>query len=134
MMGRRLQIPSDEPDLIPAAGNTRVLVHGDHKAAGADVIGHAHNFPQQADLTAHRLLCGRPKERPVSQSESTTSSVSHTASQRSGFTVGHCLMRCLPDFNQCPLWLLLVLQLMVRSSWRLKADFYKDILISKKFP
>lgn len=72
MIGRRLQIPSDEPDLIPAAGNTRVFVHGDHKAVGAEVVGHAQNLPQQADLMAHCLLCGRPKERPAGQSESTT--------------------------------------------------------------
>lgn len=72
MIGRRLQIPSDEPDLIPAAGNTRVFVHGNHKAVRAEVVGHTHNLPQQTDLTAHRLFCGRPKKCPASQSESTT--------------------------------------------------------------
>lgn len=68
-----LQAPSDEPDLVPATGNARVLVHGHHEGIGAEVVRHAHNLPQQADLVAHRLLRGRSKERPVSQSESTTS-------------------------------------------------------------
>lgn len=68
-----LHAPSDEPDLVPATGNARVLVRGHHVVIGAEVVRHAHNLPQQADLAAHRLLRGRPKERPVSQSESTTS-------------------------------------------------------------
>lgn len=62
-----LHAPSDEPDLVPATGNARVLVRGHHVVIGAEVVRHAHNLPQQADLAAHRLLRGRPKERPVSQ-------------------------------------------------------------------
>lgn len=68
-----LQAPSDEPDLVPATGNARVLVRGHHEGIGAEVVRHAQDLPQQADLAAHRLLRGRPIERPVGQSESTAS-------------------------------------------------------------
>lgn len=74
MMGRLLQVASDKPDLIPAAGHARVLVHGDHVVVSAVDVGDAENLPQQVDLTGHRLLRGRPKECPDSQSESRTSS------------------------------------------------------------
>lgn len=80
MMGRRLQVASDEPDLVPAVGYARVLVHSDHVVVSAEFVGDAENLPQQADLTGHRLLCGCPKERPDSQSESRTSST-HTDTQ-----------------------------------------------------
>lgn len=80
MMGKHLQVTSDEPDLVPAVGNAGVLVHGDHVVVSAEVVGDAHYLPQLADLTTHRLLCGRPKEWPVKQSESITSSI-HTDTQ-----------------------------------------------------
>lgn len=73
-MGRRLQAASDEPDLIPAPGDARVLVHSDHVVTSAEFVCDAENLPQQADLTGHRLLRGCPKERPDSQSERRTSS------------------------------------------------------------
>lgn len=68
-----LLVTSDEPDLILAAGDARVLIDGDHVGVGAELICHAHNLPQQADLVTDRLLCCRPKERPNIQSESSTS-------------------------------------------------------------
>lgn len=74
MMGRRLQVASDEPDLIPAAGHAGVLVHGNHVVAAADFVCDPEDLPQQADLTADRLLRGRPEEHPDSQSESRASS------------------------------------------------------------
>lgn len=73
MIGGFLQVASDEPNLIPAANNARVLVHGHHVGVGAELTGHAQNLPQQADLVTDRLLCGCPKEGPDSQSESSTS-------------------------------------------------------------
>lgn len=75
MMGRHLQVASDEPDLVPAARNAGVLVHGHHVAVSAEFVDHAQNLPQEVDLTAHGLLRGRPKEGPDSQSESATSSI-----------------------------------------------------------
>lgn len=73
-MGRFLLAASDEPDLVSAVGDAGVLEHGDHVGVGAELTGHAHDLPQQAYLTSHRLLRGRPKEGPDSQSESSTSS------------------------------------------------------------
>ncbi len=70
MMGKHLQAASDEPDLIPAARRSRVLIHGNHVSVSLEFLSGSQNLPQQADLTAHRLLCGRPEERPDSQSES----------------------------------------------------------------
>lgn len=58
---------SDEPDLVSAAGYARVLIHSNHVVVSAEFVGDAKNLPQQADLTGHRLLSGRPKERPDSQ-------------------------------------------------------------------
>lgn len=75
MMGSHLRVAPDEPDLVPATGNARVLVNSNHVAVTTELVGGTHDLPQQADLTTHRLLCGRPEERPVSQSESTTSSI-----------------------------------------------------------
>lgn len=72
-MGGYLQVASDEPDLIPAADDAGVLVHGDRVGVAAELTGHAHNLPQQADLVTDRLLRGRPKEGPDHQSESSTS-------------------------------------------------------------
>ena len=80
MIEELLQVTSDEPDLVPAAGNAGVLVHGNHVVVSAEVVGDANYLPQLADLTTHRLLCGRPKEWPVKQSESITSSI-HTDTQ-----------------------------------------------------
>lgn len=72
-MGGYLQVASDEPDLVPAVDDAGVLEHGDHVGVRAELTGHAHNLPQQADLVADRLLRGRPKEGPDNQSESSTS-------------------------------------------------------------
>lgn len=73
MMEGYLQVASDEPDLIPATDDAGVLVHGDHVGIAAELTGHAHNLPQQADLVTDRLLCGRPKEGPDNQPKSSTS-------------------------------------------------------------
>lgn len=73
-MGDYLQVVSDEPDLISAVDHAGVLVHGDHVGVAAELTGHAHNLPQQADLVADRLLRGRPKEGPDNQSQSSMSS------------------------------------------------------------
>lgn len=75
MMGEDLQVTSDEPDLIPAARHAGVLVHGNDVVVSAEVVGDANDLPQLVDLMTHRLLCGRPKERPVNQSEIITSSI-----------------------------------------------------------
>lgn len=72
MMGY-LQVASDEPDLVSAADHAGVLVHGNHVGVAAELTGHAHYLPQQADLVADRLLRGRPKEGSDNQSESSVS-------------------------------------------------------------
>lgn len=74
MLGWCLQAASDEPDLVSAARNTWVLVHGNHVAVSLELVDHAQNLPEQAYLPAHRLLCGCPKEGPDGQSENTASS------------------------------------------------------------
>lgn len=67
MMGTCLQVPFEEPDLVPASGDARVLVRGDHVPVSADVVGDTQYPPQQADLTGHGLLCCHPEERPDRQ-------------------------------------------------------------------
>lgn len=90
-----LQAAPDEPDLIPAPGSARIVVNSNHVSVTPELVGGAHDLPQQADLTTHRLLCGRPKERPVSQSESTASSTHpHTKRQLMlGSGSGHVLVK-----------------------------------------
>lgn len=63
--GRHLEAPSDEPDLVPTPRNAGVLVDGQHKGVGAEVVAGAHNLPQQANLATHRLLRGGAEERPA---------------------------------------------------------------------
>lgn len=85
--GQRLQAASDEPDLVPATGDARVLIHGHHVVVSAQLIVDAQDLPQQSDLTAHCDLGGRPEKWPDnqsegrvsdSQSELSTESASHT--------------------------------------------------------
>lgn len=68
-MGRRLQAASHEPDLVPAAGDGGVLVHGHHVVVSPQLIADAQDLPQQSNLTTHSDLSGRPEKRPDSQSE-----------------------------------------------------------------
>lgn len=73
MLGCCLQAASDEPDLVSAARNTWVLVHGNHVVVIVEPVDHAKILPEQAYLPAHRLLCGCPEEGPDGQSENTES-------------------------------------------------------------
>lgn len=68
-MGRRLQVASDKPDLVPATGDPRVLVHGHHVVVSPQLVADAQNLPKQSDLTAHRDLGGGPEKWPDSQSD-----------------------------------------------------------------
>lgn len=68
-----LLVTSDQPYLISPSDDTGVLVHGNHVSISAELICHAHNLPEQADLVTDRLLGCRPKECPDIQSESSKS-------------------------------------------------------------
>lgn len=61
---------SNEPDLIATPRHSRVFVNGDHVVVPVELVIKTQVLPQEADLTAHRHFCSRPKELSVGQSES----------------------------------------------------------------
>lgn len=63
--GRSLRVSADEPDLIAAPRRPGVVVHGHHVAVSAEEVSGVQKLPEEADLPAHRLLGGRPEERPA---------------------------------------------------------------------
>lgn len=74
-----LQAASEEPDLIPATRDPRILVHGHHVVVSAQLIVATQDLPQQSDLMTHCDFCGGTEKWPDSQSERRVSA-NHSAS------------------------------------------------------
>lgn len=62
---RDLGVSSDEPDLVPATGHSRVVVDSYHVGVAMHLLAGAQHLPQQVNLRHDCLLRGGAEERPT---------------------------------------------------------------------